>query len=166
MRRILMLFLSLAIFAGCKKEGGAKVEIYLLKSYTVNSVPGNPYWVSITNAVLDITPFVRDADIKYYDQQSRVFKLRRDISPVIKDYGPDKAFAVTVNGQPVYYGHFHPAYMSSITVGVATIDPIFFFDNELRMNFVMIQQTPALLLLDKRNDPQILNAMRATGRLR
>lgn len=166
MRRILFFILTLMIFAGCKKDGGAKVDIYLLKSYTVDTVAGNPSWVSITNAVMDIVPMVKDADIRYYDQQAFVFKLRRDIRPEILNYGPDKAFAVTVNGLPVYYGHFHPAYMSSITVGVATIDPILFYDNELRMNFVMILQSPALQQLDMRNDQRILNAFRATGRLR
>ena len=166
MRRIIVLIFSLAIFAGCKKEGGAKVEIYLLKSYSVDTVQGNPSWVSIKNAVLDIAPFVRNEDIIYYDQLIHMFKLNRDILPIIKDYGPDKAFAVTVNGEPIYYGHFHPAYMSSITVGVATIDPIIFYHNELTISFVTILQSPALQLLDKRNDLRILNAFRATGRLR
>jgi hypothetical protein len=163
-------FLNLVIFlmamAGCRKNGAAKVEIYLLQSYTTETNPANPNIISINNAVLQDTPFVRDDEIRYYDQGARTFWIRTNIKQDVQTFGPDKAFAVTVNNVPVYYGRVHPAYLSSMTIGIATIDPILTGTNDLQMRYVFIDQMPQLQQLDKRNDPQILNAFRATGRLR
>jgi hypothetical protein len=166
MNRILFFLFSLLLLAGCRKNGAAKVEIYLLQSYTTSISSANPGIVSINNPVLEDTPFVRDDEIAYYDQQSRTFRIRTNIKQDVQTFGPDKAFAVTVNNDPVYYGRVHPAYLSSITFGIATIDPILTGTNELPMRYAFMDQVPALQQLDKRNDPRILNAFRATGRLR
>ncbi len=165
MKRILFIIISLLLLAGCRKNGGAKVEIYLLQSYTTYSDPSNPGLVSINNAVLQDTPFVRDDEIRYYDQQARSFRIRTNIKQDVQTFGPDKAFAVTVNNTPIYYGRVHPAYLSSITIGIATIDPILTGTNDLPIRFAFIDQLAILQQLDKRNDPAILNALRATGRL-
>ena len=166
MKRILFLLFSLLLLAGCRKNGTAKVEINLLQSYTTEANPSNPNLVSINNAVLEDTPFVRDDEISYYDQQARSFRIRTNIKQDVQTFGPDKAFAVTVNNAPIYYGRVHPAYLSSITFGIATIDPILTGTNDLPMRYAFMDQVPVLQQLDKRNDPAILNAFRATGRLR
>jgi len=166
MKWLLFLLIPLMTMPGCRKKGTGKVEIYLLQSYTTHSDPSNPGLVSINNAVLQDTPFVRDDEIRYYDQQARSFRIRTNIKQDIQTFGPDKAFAVTVNNEPVYYGRVHPAYLSSITLGIATIDPILTGTNDLPMRYMMIDQMPILQQLDKRNDQRILNAFRATGRLR
>ncbi len=165
MKRILFIIISLLLLAGCRKNGGAKVEIYLLQSYTTETDPSNPGLVSINNAILQDTPFVRDDEIRYYDQQARSFRIRTNIKQDVQTFGPDKAFAVTVNNTPIYYGRVHPAYLSSITIGIATIDPILTGTNDLPIRFAFIDQLAILQQLDKRNDPAILNALRATGRL-
>lgn len=166
MKRLTYLVLFLLLLAGCRKNGGAKVEIYLLQSYTTETNPGNPNLVSINNAVLQDTPFVRDDEIRYYDQGARTFWIRTNIKQDVQTFGPDKAFAVTVNSIPVYYGRVHPAYLSSQTLGIATIDPILTGTNDLQMRYILIDQMPILQQLDKRNDPRIMDAFRATGRLR
>jgi len=166
MKRILFFLFSFLLLAGCRKKGIGKVEIYLLQSYTTENNPSNPSLVSINNAVLEDTPFVRDDEIRYYDQQARSFRIRTNIKQDVQTFGPDKAFAVTVNDDPVYYGRVHPAYLSSITLGIATIDPILTGTNDLPMRYAYIDQMPILQQLDKRNDQRILNAFRATGRLR
>ncbi len=66
----------------------------------------------------------------------------------------------------MYYGRVHPAYLSSMTLGLATIDPILNDDYELIMRYVNIDQMPILQQLDKRNDERLLRALRETGRLR
>ncbi|MEO5562504.1 MAG: hypothetical protein ABIR18_03695 [Chitinophagaceae bacterium] len=172
MRYIVYSFLALFIFIGCKKENhGSKVDIYLLDSFTIGTNPApsgsGPFSTTISNAVLASTPLVADRDIKFYTRSSSAFKLRNSIKTIIQNYGPDKAFAVTVDGEPVYYGKFHPAYLSSMTVGLATIDPILLFanDNELPIQFINLTGT-LIAQDDKRNDPRIINALRETGRLR
>ncbi|HRG24446.1 MAG TPA: hypothetical protein PLL23_08640 [Chitinophagaceae bacterium] len=166
MKGILFIIISFLLLPGCRKKGTGKVEIYLLQSYTTDNDPSNPGLVSINNAVLQDTPFVRDDEISYYDQQARSFRIRTNIKQDVQPFGPDKAFAVTVNNAPIYYGRVHPAYLSSITFGIATIDPILTGTNDLPMRYAFMDQVPALQQLDKRNDPAILNALRATGRLR
>jgi hypothetical protein len=166
LKRIYFIIIPLFILAACSKNGAAKVEIYLLQSFTTGANASNPNLVTINNAVLQDTPFVRDDEIVYYDQQARSFRIRTNIKQDVQTFGPDKAFAVTVNDDPVYYGRVHPAYLSSITFGVATIDPILTGTNDLPMRYALIDQMPLLQQLDKRNDPRILNAFRATGRLR
>ena len=139
----------------------------MLTSFTANvDRTTNPATISIVNAALADTPLVADNDIESYTKLTTTFKLKKDIKSIIQNYGADKAFAVTVNKQPVYFGIFHPAYLSSIAFGVASIDPILFIDNELKIQFATIEGNNYLLQPDKRNDSQITNTLRATGRVR
>lgn len=139
----------------------------MLKSFTANvDVTTTPATVSISNAVLADAPLIADKDIKFYTKSTTTFELKKDIKSIIKNYGADKAFAVTVNNQPIYLGVFHPGYLSFIAFGVATIDPIPSSDNELNIQFATIEGNTFLLQLDKRNDNQIINSLKATGRVR
>ena len=167
MRQILFYCLSLILLVGCKKDHTSRIDIYLLKSFTSTiDQSTTPATVSITNAVLDDTPLVSDQDIKFYTKATTTFTLRKDVQTIIKSYGPDKAFAVTVDNQMVYYGKFHPFYLSSITFGVATIAPDLSNNNELKIDFVTIVGNSFLHQLDKRNGSQIINTLKATNRLR
>ncbi|HEX8279452.1 MAG TPA: hypothetical protein VF540_12185, partial [Segetibacter sp.] len=105
MRSIIYCCVALSLISGCKKESSSKVEIYILTSFTI-SIDQTPvtFTSSISNAVPDRSPLVADADIKYYTKATTTFKLNKDIKPLIKNFGPDKAFAVTVDGKPVYFG--------------------------------------------------------------
>lgn len=165
MRQILIYYVTLIFFTGCKKEHGSRIEIYLLKSFTSTvDQTRTPAVISITNAVLDDTALITDQDILFYTKATTTFTLRKDIKATIQDYGPDKAFAVTVDNQPVYYGKFHPIYLSSITFGMATIDPVF-SNNELKIYFATTEGN-FFEQLDKRNDSRIINTLIATNRLR
>ncbi len=105
MRHIIYYCLTLTLFLGCKKESPSKVDIYMLKSFTVNvDQTTSPATVSISNAVLADTPLVTDKEIEFYKKSTTTFKLRKNIKPIIQNYGADKAFAVSVNNQPVYFG--------------------------------------------------------------
>jgi hypothetical protein len=155
------------LFVSCKKEHASRIDIYILKSFTSavdqSTVPAT---VSITNAVLENKPLVENRDILFYAKGTTTFVLKKDIQATIRDYGPDKAFAVTVDGQPIYYGSFHPMYLNSMTFGIATIAPFQFEENKLKIDFVIIEGNSLLQQLDKRNDRRIINALKATGRLR
>lgn len=167
MRSFLLCCAIILLCTGCKKEGDVSVEIYLLKSFsqTINAST-NPATVSFTNAVLADTPLVADGDIAYYQKATTTFGLKKDINTVIKNFGPDKAFAVTVNKSPIYFGQFHPAILSSIAFGVATIDPMFGGNKELQIQFATVTGSTALQQLDKRNDSRLIDALEKTERLR
>jgi len=166
MRLLSFLCLAVILLAGCRKEQGFRVDIYLLKSFNSGiDTTQRPVVNVITNAILDDTPLIANEDIRYYTRANCTFTLRKNIQAVIQNYGPDKAFVVTVNDQPVYYGKFHPMYMSSLIPGLATITPLFSNNNELRIDFVNLGGT-FVDPLDKRNDARIVNALKETRRLR
>ncbi|MBN8787724.1 MAG: hypothetical protein J0I84_11595 [Terrimonas sp.] len=170
MRHIFLYFLTLTMFTGCKKEeqgSGPRIDIYLLKSFTTMVDKSTmPATISITDVVLDDIPLVSDQDIKVYVKATTTFVLSKDIQTVIQHYSSDKAFAITVDNQPVYYGVFHPLYLSSITFGLATISPLLLNNNELRIDFPTIEGNSFLQQLDNRNDSRIINALKTTNRLR
>lgn len=166
MKHIFFLSLAVLLLAGCKKEHGSRVDIYMLKSFTAGiDQTVTPVVSTITNATLDVTPLVADEDIVLYNKETSTFTLKKDIKSIIQNYGPDKSFAVTVDNHVVYYGAFHPAYMSSMVFGLATIDPILYNNRELRIQFINLTGT-FVHQLDKRNDDRIINTLKATGRLR
>jgi hypothetical protein len=70
-----------------------------------------------------------------------------------------------VNGQPVYYGRFHPMYLSSVLYGLSTITPLLSNNKELKIDFVNLTGR-FVDTLDKRNDARIVNALKETRRLR
>lgn len=112
---------------------------------------------------MEDAPLVADQDIAFYIQSEATFKLKKNIKSLIQNYGADKAFAVTVDNQPVYYGKFHPGYLSSLVFGLAIIDPLLLRNNELAIGFVTTAGPNAL---DKRNDVRLLSALKSSGRLR
>ena len=167
--RYIALLIVLTSFAACTRERSYnRVEIYLLRSFThVYDTTIKPGVSVIRDPVLESSPLVNDHEIKSYTKADAIFKLSTDINDRLKNLGPDKGFAVTLDGDPVYYGTFHPGYMSSVRLGIATIDPLFTHD-QLLMNYVLFSGgNPNILQqLDKRNDPALLAALQASGRLR
>ena len=170
MKYLGMLLLLGIVGAGCNKNHDLsknKVEIYLLESFSTVLNPASPYAMSVTDARLEKKPLVANNDIEYYEQAQYLFKLKKNIKPLIKDFSKDRGFAVTVNNETVYYGVFHPAFLSSLTFGLATIDPFALTtESSVTMQYLNYDNNPQLAQLDKRNDPRILNALSATGRLR
>lgn len=167
MGKILFAGMLLLLFAGCKKDKASKVDIYLVKSFTVITSTKEPYTTSISNAVLESEPIVTDRDIEYYEKSTATFKIKTNIEAAIKDYSRETAFAVTVDNKPVYYGLFNPAYLNSIVFGVPLIDPLLYsaFGTD-KLKVGLVSYNSGNLQPDKRSDSRILNAFAATGRLR
>lgn len=166
MRQTFIYCLVLILLIGCKKENASKVDIYMLKSFTVNVDPTVSPAPMFSNVVLADTPLVADEDIRFYTISTTTFTLKKDIQSVIMNYGADKAFAVTVDDEPVYFGIFHPMYLNSIPIGVAMIVPFSYKNNELEITFSTIEGNSDLKKLDKRNDKLITRSLMASGRIR
>ena len=166
MRKFLIYPLVFILFVGCKKQNASKVDIYMLQSFTVNvDQTASPVPI-FSNIVLADTPLVADEDIRFYTKSTTTFTLKKDLQSVIRNYSSDKAFAVTVNNQPVYFGIFHPMYLNSIPFGVAMIVPVLYRNNELKIQFATIVGNSNLSDLDKRNDKRITSSLLVSGRLR
>ena len=165
MRFLFILGCCLVIFSGCKKERGNRVDIYLLKSFTTTTnTSTSPATMSISNAVLEETPLIKDEDILFYTKSTYTFSLKNNFPSTLYNFGADKGFAVAVDGEPVYFGKFQPGYLSYIPFGHALITPI--LPQELNITFPMISGSTDLVAMDKRNDELLLNTLKATGRLR
>lgn len=161
-----MVGLLAGLFMGCKKEGEEKVEIYLLESFTRTvNVSTTPATIKITDASFSGAPLVADADIGGYSPTKHTFYLKKDVNPVVKNFGPDKAFAVTVNRQPVYYGEFRPLYLSSIVFGIPFVEPLM-TKREIAIGYMWLDNVPQVPNLDKRNDSRLVSALLKSGRLR
>ncbi|HEV7329952.1 MAG TPA: hypothetical protein VGN63_02835 [Flavisolibacter sp.] len=166
MKQLLLFCLLLWFFTGCKKESNAKVEIYLLQSFTRSvDVSAGLAITRYSDVSLSATPLVANSDIVNYNPTKTTFYLRKDIGSALKDFGPDKAFAVTVNKQIIYMGEFRPAWLSSVVFGIATINPAFVNGKQMPVDFIRIDNYPDLKNLDRRNDERLLNALLKTGRL-
>lgn len=173
MRYLLFCVLAIILFAGCRKDndsatdGTSRIDIYILESFnTTVDTSTNPFTISISNGILADQPLIENKEILFYTKSETTFKISKELHSVIGDYDSDKAFAITVDKEPVYFGKFHPGYLSSLILGVATIDPILSSDNELKIDFITLQGRPDLIKLDKRNDSRIIDALNASGRLR
>lgn len=172
MRHIFYFLLIGAFLISCRSDQGLdtnpKVDIYKLKSFTIQpDQTTSPATLLLKDAVLSDTILVADKDIISYTQSSATFSLKNNIAPIIKDYTGNQGFAITVNKNPIYFGIFHPAYLSSMVIGIPTIDPIFYdIKKELTMNYILITGNTYLSQIDKRNDSQIIDALKQSGRLR
>lgn len=167
MRYIISCCIASILVSSCSKDdSNVQVNIYVLKSFTpLPPDSAHRFRTGITNAIAEDVPLLTKTDIDYYTQSTSAFKLNRDIRPVIKDFNGGKGFVVVVNNEPVYYGLFHPGYLNSLTTGLAVIDPLFFFNNEMKIGFVTITGEN-LEQYDKRNDPKLIKALSALGKLR
>jgi hypothetical protein len=164
MRKIFFLSLITLLFLGCEKADEPLVEFYMLKSYTSTPLTASPtYILEITNVVLEDQPLVQNKDIAYYTLATNSFKIKRDIKPALQKLKNGNIFAVAVNKQVIYYGRIHSMYLSSMIFGMATMDNLFFINNELKIEFNRVDGWAAL---DKRNDPKLISALRSSARIR
>lgn len=160
-------------FLSCKKGGNEKdsdknrVDIYLAKSYKIETdTSAFPPSSSLSDVVLSDTILVKNDQIVSYDQKERTFKLKKGAMSKLKAVNGNSAFALTVNNEIVYYGKFQPGYLSYILFNVATIDPLDYGNNELPVGFSADTPGQQISPKDKRNSDVLLDALKASGRLK
>jgi hypothetical protein len=67
-----------------EKYAGAPVDIYLLKSFSMDAhQQAPPPLLSISNAILEVRPLISNEEIAAYETQTRTFELIR----INKGYG-------------------------------------------------------------------------------
>lgn len=172
MRYVCVYIIALAVM-GCTGEAtlplkglNNKIEIYQLKSYTQKTDTSFAIrTIVLSDLVLEDSPLVTDTEIRSYTQSSYTFELSKNLNPIIKNFGPDKAFVVMVDKEVIYFGMFRPAYLNSILFSIPYIEPIL-TNNNLHINYATIGSTGAQQPIDKRNDMKLINALKATNRLK
>jgi hypothetical protein len=167
MPRLLCYLLLIALFTACGKNNNRpRVDFFLLSSFDlVVDTTTNPAIHRISNPVLSDAPFIANNAIIAYSQANRTFRLNRDVSKFFDNLNRTNAFAVTVNNQPVYYGVFHASYLSSLIFGLPTLDPLRTNSRELPVNYIFLTGSSDLSKLDKRNDNQLMQALKASRRI-
>ncbi|MXV17155.1 hypothetical protein [Hufsiella ginkgonis] len=168
MKKLIYLFVIFLLFGCGKGAYPGKVDIYLLKSHSqFTTGTAYPYITAITNAVLSDTILVKSEQIVSYDSTTHVFTTKKGALNSLKNFGSNRAFAVTVNKEIVYCGQFRPGYLSSIVTGIASINPAFSEGTEkLGIQYVSVAGSAVIAQLDKRNDIRITGLLKQQGRLK
>lgn len=163
--RPLLIFLVLSVTCFCcKKEGGGKaVEIYLLANYQY--VTGQCR-VDPPSAGLQSTPTVRNEDVLAYSQSACEFKLSDAGFQQIKTLRDGTAFAVTVDGEVIYYGFFKPGISSSSCPHSITMDAAWTATNKIALRLGYPGLLSGVTVDDQRNHPTLLTALNQQGKLR
>lgn len=159
---VLILFISLA---GCKKDkrdGAKEIEFYTLKSYQL--VAGKCQ-VDASTAVTEDQPFVFNNDILQYVKNKHEYRLTANAIQSISALPPRTAFAVTLNKEIIFLGIYMPMFLSSTCDHSITL---FTLDNTayIQLGYPGWIQTAAPAIDDLRNNPSLLAALKAQGKLR
>jgi hypothetical protein len=158
-----LLIAVVALFFSCKKSNEqGDVEIYVLKSYQM--VAGKCQ-IDGANASLNDNAIVANDDIVSYSKMDYSFTLTDTAIQKIKAFGPFVPFALTVNKQVIYYGIYKPAISSSSCDHSITMDVDWSSRNKIILKLGYPSLQPGVAIDDQRNNPTILNALSAQGKL-
>jgi len=166
---VVLIFLCFVGLPGCKKQSlsANQIDIYELKSFTLKYDTTQAGLQRIENPVLKDSPVLKNSEIQSYSLTQHTFKITVNANERFKNLNGSNGFAITVNNVPVYFGLFHPAYLSSMVLGVPTIDPIMTTESAFQIDFVNMHYLQGdISALDKRNDDKIIKALKDSGRLR
>ncbi len=166
MIRLLLFCAVLLSVQSCKKasttpQGNGLVEIYGLESYKF--VP-NKCQVDPSTAVLKTIPVILNSQIISYSQGSHEFKLTNPGKEASKAFQNLFAFAVTVNKEVIYYGVYKPFTSSSSCEHSITMN-IAWSTGNLSMILGYPSPVAGITIDDQRNNPKLLAALNAQGKL-
>lgn len=149
-RLFYLLSILLLIITSTIAQSPAKVEIYLIEK----------------DGKLDNIPLLRDEDIASYNPATTTFHLRHNLNPIWSTLKKGQSFAVTINKKPVYIGFFESGFSSYRKYGITTIMlEIVGYNKTLIINHDTLDNDLKTKQSDKRNDPKLLKALKASGRL-
>lgn len=158
----------LSLFAvSCSKKASSRIEIFPVSSFQYKiDTTSRPASTSLVNAVLAPVPLLSNLDIQSYSPGTHTFTTRQDMSTTLRSLDHTKALAVCLDGEIIYYIKVHPAYLSSISVGIATFDPFIYTDRKMQIGFIPVSTAGTTPAIDRRNDDRLIAALAATGRIK
>ena len=163
----LVIFLAVLLSGlSCKKssykpQGNGLVEIYGLESY--HFVP-NKCQVDPSSAVLKVIPVITNSQIISYSKGDYEFRLTNPGKEAAKAFKDIFVFAVTVNKEVIYYGIYKPFTSSSSCDHSITMN-ISYPNSNLSMRLGYPSPMPGITIDDQRNNPKLLAALEAQGKL-
>ncbi|WP_336518597.1 hypothetical protein [Pollutibacter soli] len=167
----LLAFFTLMI--SCSKDQGTgseqaskngQVTIHML-SKTVYT-PGMCQ-VDQSKSDVDHAPIVRNEDILGYSESEHQFYLTLTSFKKIENYAGNTGFVVAVNSKAVYYGILKHMTSSSSCDQSITMSPLKVNnENILFVNLGYPGQLPGSSITDDRNKTELIEALRAQGKLR
>lgn len=168
---VLMVFISFAL--SCSKDNGTgsgqaskngQVTIHML-SKTVFAT--GICQVDESASEVDHAPIVRNEDILGYSESEHKFFLTSTSFKKIENYTGNTGFVVAVNSKAVYYGVLKHMTSSSSCDHSITMSPLKANnDNILYINLGYPGSLPGSSITDSRNKSELIEALRAQGKLR
>ena len=123
----------------------------------------------LSHLELEVEPILSNEDIVTYSQATHEIVLTASAAERIQSLQPPTsglAFAVCVDGQPVYAGAFWPGYSSQSYDGI-TIDPILVTRERPVIQIQLGYPGPDFFQgKDPRSDPRVLEALQEDGKLK
>jgi len=122
----------------------------------------------LSHLELEAEPFLSINDIVAYSKADHLIELTREGFEKVRNLNPrvwGRAFAVCVDGSPIYAGAFWPAYSSMSYDGVV-IDPIL-ASPDLRVIAIQLGYPGEGFFRgeDPRGDPRVFEALQRAGKL-
>jgi hypothetical protein len=159
---VILTFLILTL-AGCEKDSGIGLEIYLLEDYQTKAYS---HEIISGSEKLSKDPNIYYTEIISYNATEHFFV----IDPAKADQMRKKSwptsgtpFALTINKQIIYSGHLIPGYSSSGSDWYS-IDPLT-LGGKLRVTLGYPGDHPNFGDADRRNDPRIINLLGKDNKL-
>lgn len=165
MRKLFSLLFLLSLFAACNKgsaEYTKEIEFYVLESYQF--VTGKCQ-VNPSTAIIQNAPLISNNEILQYNKSRFEYRLSKAAIQKINALSPRSAFAVTVDKEIVFLGIYMPPTMSSTCEHSITM---FALNNiaYMHLGYPGWIQTPTTAGIDdQRNNPSLLAALKAQGKL-
>ena len=165
MRKFAFIIFFFVLMAACNKgsaDNKKEIEFYLLESYQL--VAGKCQ-VNPSTAILQNVPFVSNNEIRQYNKDQFEYRLSESAIQKINALSPRAPFAVTVNKEIVFLGIYMPPTMSSTCEHSITM---FALNNTayIHLGYPGWIQTPTTTAIDdQRNNPSLLAALKAQGKL-
>lgn len=166
-----LLFVILPFLVCCKHDeqqpSNQQVEFILLDSYETKM---GSKAILESSIILNDSSLIEYDDITAYDPETHRFFLSTSANQALAKIGSEKlhgrAFALTINREPVYTGYFWAAFSSSICDWV-NIDPLSFASlNFLEVKLGYPWYSPEMQIPDNRNDQILLNILQQDGKLK
>lgn len=161
----LITFLAVLILtlSGCEKDSGFGLEIYILKDYQTKP---NSHEIISGSEKLSKDPIIYYHDVISYDSTDHFFVVDSiKARQMAKTDWPTSGtpFALTINRQVIYSGHFIPGYSSSGSDWYS-IDPLS-LRGRLRVTLGYPGDQINFKDSDRRNDARIINQLNQDNKL-